>query len=190
MSDKRSVTTDALETLGTAPLPDSAGRDAIHLAVEPAIAACPLNPGDHVARLGNGQWVQTLVGQGLGIVDPFLSRSIKEGERFWVVVYPRQITSLRHVWSHPGFPDAEPDRAMPDSEVWLRAYAMRMNSYDKPEEAFNRLIEGLKTNELFAHGSDLHGRFDIDDEEVLREHAEKYLGRSIDFGKFEFSCSC
>lgn len=35
--DKRSVSTDALETLGTI-IDDRAGRDAIHLAVEPVHA--------------------------------------------------------------------------------------------------------------------------------------------------------
>ncbi len=102
-SDKRSVATDALETLGKI-IDESAGRDAIHLAVEPVVAARKLHPGDHVGFVDGG------VGpcdNPVGIVDPFLEWNVKKGERFWLVVYPRQITSLRHVWTHPAFQNAQ-----------------------------------------------------------------------------------
>jgi len=46
-ADKRSVSTDALATLGTI-IDDTAGRDAIHLAVEPIIAGEKLYPGQDV----------------------------------------------------------------------------------------------------------------------------------------------
>ena len=45
--DKRSVSTDALETLGTI-IGGGQGRDAIHLAVEPIEAAIDLYPGQDV----------------------------------------------------------------------------------------------------------------------------------------------
>lgn len=49
-ADKRTVTTDALETLGSIIGPDEK-RDAIHLAVEPAVAAERLYPGQDVGLL-------------------------------------------------------------------------------------------------------------------------------------------
>jgi hypothetical protein len=52
MSGKHKVATDALETLGTI-IDDSAKRDAIHLAVIPAVAGEDLLPGMHV-QLADG----------------------------------------------------------------------------------------------------------------------------------------
>jgi hypothetical protein len=105
LADKRSVHTDALHTLGTI-IGDGEKRDAIHIAVEPCIAGEHLHRGDHAGRREDGTFGHT--GKPLGIVDPFLNVTVvKPGERFWLLIYPREITSLRHVWSHPEFPDAE-----------------------------------------------------------------------------------
>lgn len=79
-------------------------RDAIHVAIAPVIAAHDLAPGQRVgfAKKGNTE----LVGAGgasIGIVDPFLKEVVREGERFWLFLYPNTVTSLRHEWSHPLF---------------------------------------------------------------------------------------
>lgn len=102
-ADKRSPHTDALATLGTI-IDDTAARDAIHLGVLPVIAGENLFPGEHIL-LKHGKACRTYDStEGLGIVDPFLTAPIARGERFWLIVYPRTITSLRHVWEHPSFP--------------------------------------------------------------------------------------
>ena len=108
-TEKRSVHTDALATLGTIIGPNEK-RDAIHLAVEPCIAGQNLYPGQHVLLIDKPTGGQVAVAGleeevTLGIVDPFLTLPVAKGERFWLVVYPRQITSLRHVWEHPSFPE-------------------------------------------------------------------------------------
>ena len=77
MSDKRAVSTDALETLGTI-IDDSAGRDAIHLAVEPVIAYRHLKAGEHVG-LVNGR-ATPHADKLLGIVDPFLPNGVKASD--------------------------------------------------------------------------------------------------------------
>lgn len=108
-ADSRSPSTDALDTLGMIHWKDE-GRDAIHLAVEQVYASQELEVG---ARIGIVHGVAYLVGTLIngkevpyhGIVDPFLSRSVKEGERFWFVMKPREVRSLRHVWEHPDFPE-------------------------------------------------------------------------------------
>lgn len=103
-ADNRSTHTDALATLGTI-INAGEKRDAIHLGVEPVIAGEKMMPGDHT-YLQNGFAYPCAPGSpmAMGIVDPFLTDAVKVGERFWLIVYPRQITSLRHVWEHPDFP--------------------------------------------------------------------------------------
>lgn len=66
------------------------GRDAVHIALLPVIAPNVLRPG---ARLLNG------------IVDPFLTRDVQPGERFFLFLFPGTVTGLRHVWRHPAFSD-------------------------------------------------------------------------------------
>jgi hypothetical protein len=130
-TDKRTVATDALETLGTI-IDDKAGRDAIHLAVEPVIAAQKLRPGQHVGFVEGGVG---LCDKPVGIVDPFIDGVVKRGQRFWLVVYPRQITSLRHVWTHPAFGDEpkpfsgvdiESNPFKTASEMWIRSFALTL----------------------------------------------------------------
>lgn len=121
MSEDRKVFTDALQTLGTIIGPNEK-RDAIHLAVVPVIAPIRLEPGEHVGPDG-------YCNDPMGIVDPFLPRPVFPGERFWLVIYPRQITSLRHVWEHPAFPNdtvkieaSEDVDSIEKSKQWMRHF--------------------------------------------------------------------
>src|SRR3954471_13324325 len=114
-AEKRSVHTDALATLGTV-ITESEKRDAIHLAVEPIRAAEKLYPGQDVGVDGTKN-------NPVGIVDPFLKAAVMPGEWFWLLVYPRQINSLRHVWTHPAFTDEAVAPSRNASEKWLRDYA-------------------------------------------------------------------
>ena len=103
--EKHTTHTDALDTLGYI-LEKKEGRDAIHLAVECVQAGHTLRPGEHV-YLGDSGKAYALPGnsdRGVGIVDPFIKGHVRENDWFWLVVYPRQISSLRHVWEHPAFP--------------------------------------------------------------------------------------
>lgn len=114
-ADKRTVSTDALETLGMIHFKPEA-RDAIHLAVEPVIAASDLRVGqkigiiDGIAYPANSRAKQSKENPAgvfvpyHGIVDPFLPRAVEKGESFWFVMAPRMVASLRHVWEHPDFP--------------------------------------------------------------------------------------
>jgi len=98
-ADKRTVATDALETLGTIHTKEEK-RDAIHLAVIQVTATIELSPGAPISSI-NGEAIYDE--KGIGIVDPFLNDIVQPGEQFWMVLRPRLITSLRHVWEHPAF---------------------------------------------------------------------------------------
>ena len=195
---KHTVSTDALATLGTI-IDESAGRDAIHLAVEPVIAFHDLLPGQDVGieqgkALGKRPYV--------GIVDPFLTKNVKEGERFWLVVYPRQITSLRHVWEHPSFPAAVDAVARPapaddlkaNSEAWMKNYA------DEIDETVTTLMRAatarLDHGEWFYGGSDDYdsrGKFEGESTHPdFWHHYQIITGRVVEPNDQEnfFTCLC
>lgn len=79
---------------------DNARRDAVHVAVAPVTAGEDLLPGQHVSH-ANG--VAHSSGDWIGIVDPYLTEIVREGQRFYLFLYPGTVTSLRHVWAHPAF---------------------------------------------------------------------------------------
>ena len=167
MSDnqKHKVATDALETLGTCPIPEDSGRDAIHLAVEPVIAGVRLEPGLYVKLIDGKAYPAYPLSDAVGIVDPFVKQYIAKGQRFWLVVLPRTITSLRHVWSHPAFPESEtlvtsqgndtvpapePEQSM--AKAWMKEYC------DSIGERYEYVMEGAK--EFLNSGAYLYGEKD------------------------------
>jgi hypothetical protein len=100
-------------------------RDAVHVAVAPCEAGESLEPGDPVAFTDDGKIVNWKTPK-IGIVDPFLTDPVKEGERCWVFLYPGTALNLRHEWDHPAFRSqpAEPDPAdKAASKIWLQVYA-------------------------------------------------------------------
>jgi hypothetical protein len=194
-ADKRSVVTDALETLGST-IDENAGRDAIHLAVEPVVAAHMLVAGQNVG-LVEGQ-ATAHAAKHLGIVDPFLKHPVNAGERFWLVVYPRQITSLRHVWTHPDFPEPDVGACLPMTDVersiaWIRDYADRIDLH------YNALMNGADDwvathdgkwgGEYLVQGGTLEG---VSTSPEFWKHYEVVRGKTLDEGMKEnfFSCSC
>lgn len=187
MNEKRTVFTDALATLGTIIGPDEQ-RDAIHLAVEPIAAGCDLRPGQDVFISGGEAFASySAETEPVGIVDPFLKRGPKRGERFWLVVYPRTITSLRHVWAHPAFPDPVGLTiggrvfTKDESAAFLTEVASRLGvTLDD--------VENMRSNGSF--------RTDIDGDRQVPptfwEHFENYTGRMIPERERAdyFSCGC
>lgn len=78
-------------------------RDAIHVAVIPCVTTQILDPGQHVGIkvIGPNCYMADRDMPHVGIVDPFLAHPIGIKHRFYVLLYPNTIESLRHVWRHP-----------------------------------------------------------------------------------------
>lgn len=62
-----------------------ARRDAIHVPVAPVVASGVLLPGWRVG-VSNGRAYTTGVDV-IGIVDPFLTEPVREGETFWLFLF-------------------------------------------------------------------------------------------------------
>ncbi len=190
-NDRRSVATDALETLGEI-IDENQKRDAIHLAVEPMIAACSLRPGQDVGICNPG-YASPYADEMVGIVDPFLKETVQKGERFWLVVYPRQIKSLRHVWTHPAFPET-PDVTLAPKENQPTKYETRLREIaDEIGIDYEQLIDGAREYVEYDTRISEGGRFEGTG--IPRDfwyNYEKVTGTIVperDQGNF-FSCSC
>jgi len=188
-TDSRNVHTDALATLGTI-IDDTQKRDAIHLAVIPMQAKQQLRPGAHLDVDGD------ITTNGVGIVDPFLREPVKPGQWFWLVIYPRVITSLRHVWSHPAFGEeagsapVQPTRTA--SEQWMMIWARKHMSGDYYGDK-GRLSDESAYAAALEAGRDLHlGPYENARDHIDNEwwaHWEAITGEVGQRGEY-FSCSC
>lgn len=182
--------TTALETLGTYITGDEA-RDAIHLAVVPMVASEKVYPGQHLAADGKP------AGTPVGIVDPFLPGPVNVGQHFWLVLYPRTITSLRHAWTHPAFPEAEVIINVEDpksvSERWLRSFIEGADCPDfnttmgKASQILDGSNDAWDDDYMHFDGLDAHGEIPAE----FWEHAAIYLGKPTrNNPPTYFSCSC
>ncbi len=191
---------DAVATMGTI-LDDSIqGRDAVHVAVITVEAREILLPGEDVAKDGLGANPNE---GAVGIVDPFLKAPVKKGQRFWLFLYPRTITSLNHSWTHPAFSEEVPTGTAVDavrkSEQWLRSWVEHSDcpSYE--------LLVGAATGGYSArgpYGDSVHAS--LDDEYLIVsgqdasgeipnevwDHVEVVTGRKVAVRPKYFSCSC
>lgn len=189
----------ALETLGFT-FDADLGRDAIHLATIASVSDERLFAGQHVGLTKDGK-VSAKVEKLIGIVDPFLANGVFPGQRFWLVLYPRTITGLRHVWTHPAFEDspakatpAPPKRDVAASEDWLRNFigASDCPSYDVvmntiKEDWDDGVISGSMDGKyLYFGGREAHGEIPPE----FWEHVEVVLGHPPRAKPSYFSCSC
>jgi hypothetical protein len=169
-------------------------KDAIHIAIAPVTAAEKLSPGDHVGLNADG--LATEMAEPIGVVDPFLKKVVRPGEKFWLLLYPNTITALRHEWTHPAFAVAAADTAGPiksDSEAWIRAFAARIPlDYDTVMGGAHDYIMSIRGG---GYGEYLNFGSLLEDECVPEEfwpHYEAVTGESVaeaERGSF-FSCSC
>lgn len=104
--------------------------------------------------------------------------------------------------------EAERQRKWNGAKEWLTAYAVRVSPYDGapdewmmqqgyqskdvgPDYAYRKFMEYVRGGEMFYHGSDLHGAYEVEEPDELYANLTILLGRQIGPDSFEsFSCSC
>lgn len=175
---------DTVELLGKI-ITGDARRDAIHIAVAPAIAAEDLAPGWRV-----GFWSDGAAGRcekTVGIVDPFLTVLVAKGQKFWLYLYPGSITSLRHEWTHPAFGAKPADKAA--SEKWLRDFAA---SEGIGYTSLMAAVPLWDTHGSFVGGQRIDGVEGFDIPKEFWGHYETVSGTTVpeDERREYFSCSC
>jgi hypothetical protein len=213
------IAKDAVATMGDILPDDVGGRDAVHVAVISVTAGEDgLRPGTRIGFMDkpsvDGQVFAAVggaVATTLGIVDPYLRSPPKKGERFWLYLLPRTITSLKHQWSHPDIDDEDPGKeyvnpaARLESEQWMRDYVSRSDcpSYDKLMQIFTRMAEGhadgaldseygdgnsfrADSDYLYLHGTDGHSAIPSE----FWDHASNLVGKRLTIRPSQFSCSC
>ena len=148
---------DTINLLGKK-LTGGEGRDAVHVAVCPVIVDGFLRAGERVKFVpGSTERVTSWNYEGdlIGVIDPFVESYVTTGERCWLFLLPNSITGLRHVWTHPSFPDpAQPpvDNKITEkqfAEHWLRGFA------DRYQTNYDALVKGAVSGEGVCFGDDL-----------------------------------
>lgn len=193
--------------LGTVPKGNE-GRDAVHVAIVPAHAGRPLLPGWRVALDSDGMAIPCEGDAALGVVDPFLQRNgVAAGEWFWLCLFPKTITNLRHVWEHPEFPSTDlvpisPTKAL--SEKWLQDWIKTadcpgyddviaaavgdpvetLDGYSGP--AYEVVAYGDGRSYLHFNGRDAHSEIPPE----FWDHVENATGKKCPERATHFSCSC
>lgn len=162
-----------------------ARRDAIHVALAPVTAGEELMPGEHVGLNSDGQAVTTAT-KCIGIVDPFLTKRVAPGEKFWMLLYQFTVTGMRHQWSHPDFQEEHqgPTEAMRKAaKDWISDFAREHSkSYYQMMDAARGWIEN---EDYFVGGDEFEG---VSVPDTFWVHYEVLTGKR-GTGSF-FSCSC
>lgn len=174
-------------------LTGSIGRDAIHIAIAPVVSAdAMLMPGQRIKLLAGtaDQVVASSAKESLGIVDPFLTAPVTQGQRFYVWMHPNTITSLRHEWTHPVFDDlpAAAVSKKDSSEAWLRQFCASADCPDYETVIAAALDVDDYDEYIHFSGQDAHGEIPPE----FWDHIEIVTGKTIPQQRrvSGFSCSC
>lgn len=161
-------------------IPDGAEahRDAIHIAITPMLSNEKLYPGQSIGLNSDGLAVEANDKyKALGIVDPFLDHIIMPHTRFWMLLFPRTITSLRHEWTHTDFDKTVNSKF--EAEKYLRDIAKQTNT------PFETLITALNNHDTILAEE---GSYDHINDEEFSKHVKNYLGKNVVSQPFRCSC--
>ncbi len=166
-------------------------RDAVHIAIVPVVAGCQLRPGQGIGFRNNGN-TEIVIGvpNPIGIVDPFYKGGfIEEGQRFWMLLLPNTITSLRHEWTHPAFKEETlPVKDTSYAQQRMERFAKYIHS--TVEDVLETLAEGVKNGDVYVGDDTTQEKYNEhaddlwDDYEVL---TSKHVSNRREI---YFSCAC
>lgn len=165
---------------------ETSERDAIHVAIAPVVAAENLDPGDHVGLNPEGK-ATTNSDKKLGIVDPFLTKYLQPGDRFYLVLYPNTVTGMRHHWFHPAFKLADVPQDISESVAFIQHVAKSAGI--EYVELMMAADDFVKHGTYLCEGGRWEG-FGVGDE--FWDHYEKVVGKKVDEDDRGaiFTCSC
>ena len=178
-------------------------RDAIHIAILPATAGDYIAPGERIYVKPDG-WA-TRTGERNAIADPFLSHQIYPGQKFYALLFPYTIESLRHEWVHKDFPKPEntapissSNPAIQGSINWMTDLANEYASYQydnrhdlSPYEWLMKEADSIVNGDesYIVFNVDCHG--DIDPQEFWRHYQTiRRVIVALDTAEDIFTCSC
>lgn len=173
-------------------------RDAIHIAIEPVIAGETLKAGDYIGFNNKGKKeVIKNATKLIGIVDPFLSIDLKQGDKFYMLLFPNTITSLRHHWTHPEFEEQEVELSREESKKWLTQFATDINaSYNEIIYLGKHFYKGnyIKWSVQSGSETDYGGTYAQDywynNREEFIKHFKNITGLDLTDVNGGFTCGC
>lgn len=167
---------------------NSGDRDAIHIAIVPVVATEVLFPGQHVGFAREGDTTNvSKTGKVIGVVDPFLKREVREGQRFYMMLLPNTITSLRHEWTHPAFEST--GSPIETSRKWIEDFAATI------DQTYTRLMDAATKYVMYEEctydNEEKYKIIDWDQWPEFWKHYEIVTGTKIaDKESHPFTCSC
>ncbi len=184
---------DTQKLIGTI-LGDDVKKDAIHIAVLPVVAQERLKPGARVGFVdGTNHVGSTLESDVFGIIDPFLQRDVRAGEKCFVFLLPNTVTGMRHEWEHPLVKDPEPKRV--DSELKAKYIKVLKDFADEHYLNYDEMMRDFSLGQTHTQNGGMSAQNAVDDDDALKQKIymaiEIVLGvemRDISYGPF--SCSC
>lgn len=119
-------------------------RDAVHVSVAPVVAWKEITPGENIG-LKEGD-------KPIGIADPFLKKTVKKDQIFWMFLYWNTVENLRHEWDHPAFKSNEQitaqniSGAQNEAKDWITEFSNKVGvSFKLIMEAARDFIDSGET---------------------------------------------
>lgn len=93
-------------------------RDAVHVAIAPIKAGEILQPGSPIRLVGRKAYFTSDRENSVVCVDPFLAAQVEEGKTFWLLMNPREVIAMKHIWASANLEGTSERDSDADHEAW------------------------------------------------------------------------